>query len=136
MSELLGGWMRSGMCADFRKEDVGKEITVMGWVNSTRNLGGLIFMWLRDRSGMIQVMPLLFFTVSASFPPFLVIWGGDKCQKVVYKYDMKSKCALRLFILNEKGRLYEKQNNETVFFHFDEFCTCIQYVSCDGTCMG
>jgi len=55
MSELLGGWMRSGMCADFTKADAGKEVTVMGWVNSTRNLGGLIFMWLRDRSGMIQL---------------------------------------------------------------------------------
>ena len=55
MSELLGGWTRSGMCADFTREDAGKEITLMGWVNSQRNLGGLIFIWLRDRSGMIQL---------------------------------------------------------------------------------
>ncbi len=55
MSELLSGWKRTGMCADYTKKDTGKEITLMGWVNSTRNLGGLIFMWLRDRSGMIQL---------------------------------------------------------------------------------
>ena len=56
MSELLNGWKRSGMCADFDTAHVGQEVTLMGWVQRRRNLGGLIFVWLRDRSGIIQVV--------------------------------------------------------------------------------
>ena len=55
MSELMMGWKRTGMCAEFGKESVGKQVTLMGWVNSRRDLGGLIFLWLRDRSGLMQI---------------------------------------------------------------------------------
>ena len=40
----------------FRIEDVNKEVTVHGWVNKKRNLGGLIFIDLRDRSGIVQLV--------------------------------------------------------------------------------
>ena len=40
----------------FRIEDINKEITVHGWVNKKRNLGGLIFIDLRDRSGIVQLV--------------------------------------------------------------------------------
>ena len=56
MGEKLSGWKRSGMCGTFSQEDIGKSVTLMGWVNSRRNLGGLIFVWLRDRSGVIQLV--------------------------------------------------------------------------------
>ena len=56
MSEQLGGWKRTGMCEDFYSRDIGKKVTLMGWVDSRRNLGGLIFVWLRDRSGIIQLV--------------------------------------------------------------------------------
>lgn len=55
MSELMMGWKRTGMCAEFGKESVGRQVTLMGWVNSRRDLGGLIFLWLRDRSGLMQI---------------------------------------------------------------------------------
>ncbi len=44
------------MCQEFSEKDIGREVTLMGWVNSRRNLGGLIFVWLRDRSGVIQLV--------------------------------------------------------------------------------
>lgn len=56
MAEKLGNWKRTGMCQEFSEKDIGREVTLMGWVNSRRNLGGLIFVWLRDRSGVIQLV--------------------------------------------------------------------------------
>lgn len=56
MAEFLSGWKRSGMCAELSLQDVGKEVTLMGWVQRARNMGGIIFVWLRDRSGMVQVV--------------------------------------------------------------------------------
>ena len=56
MGELLSGWKRTAMCADFTKEDIGKTVTIMGWVDTPHDLGGLIFIDLRDRSGVMQVV--------------------------------------------------------------------------------
>ncbi len=56
MAEKLGNWKRTGMCQEVSEKDIGKSVTLMGWVNSRRNLGGLIFVWLRDRSGVIQLV--------------------------------------------------------------------------------
>ena len=39
-----------------RKEDAGKKVTLIGWVNKRRNFGSLVFMDLRDRSGLVQVV--------------------------------------------------------------------------------
>lgn len=41
---------------EFRKKDIGKEYTVYGWVNKRRDMGGVIFVDLRDRSGFLQVV--------------------------------------------------------------------------------
>ena len=46
---------RSGYCAEFNGKDEGREITVSGWVQKRRALGGLIFIDLRDRSGILQL---------------------------------------------------------------------------------
>ena len=42
--------------AEFRKSDVGKTVTVYGWVNKRRDMGSVIFVDLRDRSGILQVV--------------------------------------------------------------------------------
>lgn len=46
---------RSGYCGTFRSSDIGKNITVTGWVQRRRALGGLIFVDLRDRTGILQL---------------------------------------------------------------------------------
>ena len=56
MSELLSGWKRTGYCADFSRSDAGKTLILMGWVNVRRDLGSLVFIQLRDRSGIMQVV--------------------------------------------------------------------------------
>lgn len=56
MSELLQGWKRTCYCTELSKADVGREVTLMGWCNVRRDLGALIFVQLRDRSGLMQVV--------------------------------------------------------------------------------
>ncbi len=56
MSEALNGWKKSIGGGKLRKSDVGKEVTLMGWVQRQRDHGGLIFADLRDRSGLVQVV--------------------------------------------------------------------------------
>jgi len=56
MGEALSGLKRSMMCGEYREPHAGNKYTVMGWVQRKRNLGGLIFVDLRDRTGIIQVV--------------------------------------------------------------------------------
>ncbi len=56
MAEFLGGWKRSHMCGEVRETMVNQEVTLMGWVQRARNLGGILFVWLRDRSGIVQAV--------------------------------------------------------------------------------
>jgi len=52
--ETLQGLKRTDYCGNFRKEHIGNKVTVYGWVQRARNLGGLIFIDLRDRTGIVQ----------------------------------------------------------------------------------
>lgn len=56
MAESMSGLRRSCRCAELSKADAGKEVTVMGWVQKQRNKGGIIFVDLRDRSGLLQII--------------------------------------------------------------------------------
>ena len=56
MGEFLNGWKRTCYCTELSKEDVGREVTLMGWTNVRRDLGALIFVQLRDRTGLMQVV--------------------------------------------------------------------------------
>lgn len=56
MGEALNGLTRTIMCGELREENISRKYTVMGWVQRKRNLGGLIFVDLRDRTGILQVV--------------------------------------------------------------------------------
>ncbi len=53
--DFIVGLKRTDYCGNFRSADIGKEITVFGWVQRARNLGSLIFIDLRDRTGILQL---------------------------------------------------------------------------------
>ncbi len=55
MAETIKGLKRTDYCGTFRAEDAGREITVFGWVQRQRDLGQLIFVDIRDRSGILQL---------------------------------------------------------------------------------
>ncbi len=52
----MGMRKRTHMCGEVRTEDVGKQVILKGWVQRSRNLGGLIFVWLRDHTGIVQAV--------------------------------------------------------------------------------
>ena len=56
MAESMVGLKRSHRCTEVSNANIGEEITVMGWVQKRRNLGSLIFIDLRDRSGILQIV--------------------------------------------------------------------------------
>ena len=56
MLENMGQLRRTNYCGDFRLENVGNVVTVMGWVQKRRNLGSLLFIDLRDRTGLVQIV--------------------------------------------------------------------------------
>ena len=54
--ETISGLKRTHRCGELTTADVGKKVTVMGWAQVYRNLGGVIFIDLRDRSGILQLV--------------------------------------------------------------------------------
>src|SRR6202007_3194375 len=54
--DFLGDLRRTHMCGVLRLSDAGKKVVLMGWVNRRRDLGSIIFVDLRDRTGVTQVV--------------------------------------------------------------------------------
>ena len=82
--ESLNGLKRSMYCGEVRPEHVGRHITVMGWVQKVRNKGSLIFIDVRDRAGIVQVVlsednasPVLLEQASALRTEFVVAVSGQ-----------------------------------------------------------
>lgn len=69
MAEFIDGFKRTHTCGELRREHTDQEVTLVGWVQDHRNLGGFLFVVLRDRHGVTQVR----------FDP-----GADESQQTVF----------------------------------------------------
>ena len=56
MAEAMKGLKRTHRCTEVSNSNIGETVTVMGWVQKSRNKGGIIFVDLRDRSGLLQII--------------------------------------------------------------------------------
>ena len=56
MLDQLGDWTRTDTCGALRASDIGREVTLLGWVHRVRDLGALVFLDVRDRYGLTQVV--------------------------------------------------------------------------------
>ena len=56
MAESMAGLKRTHRCTELTTANIGENVTVMGWVQKSRNKGGIIFVDLRDRSGLLQII--------------------------------------------------------------------------------
>ena len=56
MADTINGLKRTNMCGELTETDIGKSVTLMGWCHKNRDLGGLTFITLRDRTGEIQLV--------------------------------------------------------------------------------
>lgn len=56
MAESMKGLRRSHRCTEVSNKNIGETVTIMGWVQKSRNKGGIIFVDVRDRSGLLQVI--------------------------------------------------------------------------------
>lgn len=81
MAEALSGWKRTCLCTKLSENDVNKEVTLMGWAQRRRDLGSLIFVDLRDRSGIMQIV----FDSSAAKDVF------EKAEKIRNEYVLAVK---------------------------------------------
>jgi len=76
MVDFLGNLKRTDYCGSLNKKDVNREVTLLGWLQRRRDLGGLIFIELRDRQGIVQVV----------FNPELSSGAHEKAQSLRSEY--------------------------------------------------
>ncbi|WP_099187789.1 aspartate--tRNA ligase [Tepidibacter mesophilus] len=87
--ESLGGLKRTHYCGDLRESNIGEEVVLMGWVQKKRNLGGLVFVDLRDIRGICQIV----FDTDVSKEAF------EKAEKLGSEY-----------VIAIKGKVLERQS--------------------------
>lgn len=91
MGESMGNLKRTHMCGEVTKELVGQEVTITGWIQRRRDLGKLIFTYLRDREGFIQV-----------------VFNTDTSQEIFEKAEtIRSE-----YVLAVKGKVVEREDRD------------------------
>ena len=89
---MINGYNRTAYCGEFNESHIGKEVVVFGWAQKTRDLGNLIFIDLRDRSGILQLA------------------FGDGTDREVFE---KASSVRAEFVLEAKGVIRKRESVNT-----------------------
>ncbi|MBB6716117.1 aspartate--tRNA ligase [Clostridium gasigenes] len=122
MGEALGGLRRTMMCGKPRETNVGEKITLMGWVQRNRRLGGLNFIDLRDITGIMQVVfgeeinKEAFVKAQAVRPEYCIAVTGEVVKRQDSNTNMETglveiKCeSIKILSESETPPIYIKEN--------------------------
>ncbi|MBN1044666.1 aspartate--tRNA ligase [Clostridium botulinum] len=122
MGEALNGLKRTMMCGEPREEHVGQKITLMGWVQRNRKLGGLDFIDLRDKTGIMQVVfgeeinSEAFEKAKGVRPEYCIAVTGEVVKRESVNENMPTgfvelKCeSLKILSESETPPIYIKEN--------------------------
>ncbi len=122
MGEALNGLKRTMMCGEPREEHVGQKITLMGWVQRNRKLGGLDFIDLRDKTGIMQIVfgeeinSEAFEKAKSVRPEYCIAVTGEVVKRESVNKNMPTgfvelKCeSLKILSESETPPIYIKEN--------------------------
>ena len=109
MAESMSGMKRTHRCAELSKAQVGQTVTVMGWVQKSRNKGGVVFVDLRDRSGILQIIfeenkcgTEIFEKAGKLRSEFVIAVTGQVCERAGAEFCLNQRH--RHFILKRTAR--------------------------------
>ena len=101
MSDFLNGLKRTDMCGSLRSGDIGRQVTIMGWVVRRRDLGNLIFVQVRDKTGVVQAVfdsseteKALFDKAFSLRQEYVVAVGGEAAHEIVDGAFAVSRCQV------------------------------------------
>ncbi len=124
MGESLQGMKRTHMCAELDVSNVGETVTVMGWVQRMRNLGGLIFISLRDRTGILQVVvdsssnADIFSRAEKIRSEFVIAVSGKVSKRAPEAINPKMKTG-EIEVIAEELRILSKSETPPIYIEED-----------------
>ena len=123
MAESMSGMKRTHRCAELSKAQVGQTVTVMGWVQKSRNKGGVVFVDLRDRSGILQIIfeenkcgTEIFEKAGKLRSEFVIAVTGQVCERA--GAVNKNLATGEIEVIAEQMRILSE--SETPPFHIEE----------------
>ena len=123
MFETMENFKRTHMCTDLSVTDVGKKVILAGWVQRRRDLGSLIFVWLRDRTGIIQLTfntdtdPELFHKAETLRGEYVIAVSGTVARRDEHNINPELKTG-EIEVLAEELRILNA--SETPPFEIEE----------------
>ena len=123
MAESMAGLKRSCRCTEVTEANVGQELTLMGWVQKSRNKGGVVFVDLRDRSGILQIIfeenkcgTEIFEKAGKLRSEFVIAVTGQVCERA--GAVNKNLATGEIEVIAEQLRILSE--SETPPFHIEE----------------
>ena len=113
MAESMTGLKRTHRCAELSEANIGEKVTIMGWVQKNRNKGGLVFVDVRDRSGLIQVV----FEEGSTDKALLEKAAKLRSEFVVAIWELLKNVPVQLMKILQQVRLRSNRKNSEFYLN-------------------